>query len=194
MEQPTKKTIKTLFCVYEECGQKFTTEDEHFYHEETDLCYCSEGCYEAQVEIQKEESDNSNSDEPAEKTTHLSNVSYTKQQVQMMNDDELIHAFIQVTGKTTLACKHCHYKYVELERFVESIRRRCYKNTTNGLRSTMMLPKTCDFQAASGLVQGAYYRKYYRAIKNGASEDTLARLKEDYKHAFPEKRREFFRR
>jgi len=42
------KTIKALNCVYEDCGHPFTTSDAHFYHEESDLCYCSEGCYEAE--------------------------------------------------------------------------------------------------------------------------------------------------
>lgn len=42
------KTIKALNCVYEDCGHPFTTRDAHFYHEESDLCYCSEGCYEAE--------------------------------------------------------------------------------------------------------------------------------------------------
>ena len=42
--------IKELSCVFENCGFKFTTEQHHFYCEETDLCYCSEGCYEAECE------------------------------------------------------------------------------------------------------------------------------------------------
>ena len=45
-----QKSIKSLTCTYEECGQAFTTADNHYYHEVTDLCYCSEGCYEAEVE------------------------------------------------------------------------------------------------------------------------------------------------
>ena len=49
-----KKKIKTLSCVYEECGFKFTTEDPHYYHEETDLFYCSEGCYDAEAKAKKD--------------------------------------------------------------------------------------------------------------------------------------------
>jgi len=45
-----QKDIKELSCVFENCGFKFTTEQRHFYCEETDLCYCSEGCYEAECE------------------------------------------------------------------------------------------------------------------------------------------------
>ena len=46
--QIEKKEIKRLSCVYKECGYNFTTADPHYYHEETDVCYCSEGCYEAE--------------------------------------------------------------------------------------------------------------------------------------------------
>lgn len=45
--------IKELNCVYEDCGYKFTTADNHFYNEETELFYCSEGCYEAECEMKK---------------------------------------------------------------------------------------------------------------------------------------------
>ena len=45
-----QRDIKELSCVFENCGFKFTTEQPHFYCEETDLCYCSEGCYEAECE------------------------------------------------------------------------------------------------------------------------------------------------
>ena len=45
-----QRDIKELSCVFENCGFNFTTEQPHFYCEETDLCYCSEGCYEAECE------------------------------------------------------------------------------------------------------------------------------------------------
>ena len=177
----TQKPVKTLQCVYAECGQEFTTADKHYYDEETDVCYCSEGCYEAQTEVQSIMLPNSG-------------IQYTKYQVEMMTDEELIHAFMEVTGKTTLPCKHCHYKFVELDQFVESIRRRCYKRKVNGLYASIELPKTCDFQAAAGLTQGVYYRARYRAIKNGSSKEELTRLREKFSGAFPEKRRECVRR
>jgi len=54
-----KKDIKSLSCVYNECGFIFTSADPHYYHEETDVCYCSEGCYEAEAEAEEEaEKDN----------------------------------------------------------------------------------------------------------------------------------------
>jgi len=49
--QEQTKIVKSLSCVYEECGYNFTTEDPHYYHEETDVSYCSEGCYEAEAEM-----------------------------------------------------------------------------------------------------------------------------------------------
>lgn len=53
-DQIEKKEIKSLSCVYEECGFMFTTADTHYYNEETDVCYCSEGCYEAEAEAKKD--------------------------------------------------------------------------------------------------------------------------------------------
>lgn len=53
--QQQQKPIKDLTCVYKECGYKFTTADKHFYHEEMDVCYCSEGCYEAEIEMKKKQ-------------------------------------------------------------------------------------------------------------------------------------------
>ena len=53
-DQIEKKEIKSLSCVYVECGFMFTTAVPHYYHEETDVCYCSEGCYEAEAEAESE--------------------------------------------------------------------------------------------------------------------------------------------
>jgi len=51
MSYEQQPLLKELTCVFEECGYKFTTADPHFYHEETYLYYCSEGCYEAECEV-----------------------------------------------------------------------------------------------------------------------------------------------
>ena len=162
------KPIKTLWCVYDACGQEFTTADPHYYREETDVCYCSEGCFEAE----------------AESRCDSSSRSYSKQQVELMADDELLRAFTQVTGKTSLPCKHCHYKFVELERFVLSIRKRCCKPSTNGLHSKITVPKTCDHQIINNMKRGGLYR----AIKKTCVEEEIETIKSQLKETLTERR------
>ena len=58
------KTIKALNCVYEDCGHPFTTTDAHFYHEESDLCYCSEGCYDSECAKTKRACDDGDDEGP----------------------------------------------------------------------------------------------------------------------------------
>ena len=171
-----------MWCVYEACGQEFTTADSHYYHEETDVCYCSEGCYEAQAEAEAEA-------EAEAYPVKTSDICYSKQQIESMTDDELLSAFTDVTGKTSLPCKHCHYGHVELGRFVLSIRKRCYKRSTNGLHSKIKIPKTCDHQIINNDKRGGFYR----AIQKAGAAHQIETIKAQLKETFTE-RRECIRR
>jgi len=175
-----------LWCVYEACGQEFTTADSHYYHEETDVCYCSEGCYEAEAQAEAEVEAQAEAQAEAMEVCAVktSDVYYSKQQVESMTDDELLSAFTDVTGKTSLPCKHCHYGHVELGRFVLSIRKRCYKRSTNGLHSKIKIPKTCDHQIINNDKRGGFYR----AIQKAGAADQIETIKAQLKETFTERR------
>jgi hypothetical protein len=73
---------------------------------------------------------------------------FSAQEIADMTDDALLHEFTRITGRTTLTCKHCHKKECDLQRFVNSIRARCLKKSSDGLHKDMACPKTCDVQQA----------------------------------------------
>ena len=107
---------------------------------------------------------------------------YTAEEVAAMTDDQLLHEFSRITGKTTLTCKHCH-RDCGLEKFVGAIRTRCLKKSSDGLHKDIPLPKTCDVQQARNKASNRVDNYYYPRIRKAATEEEKERLRAELKAA-----------
>jgi hypothetical protein len=110
---------------------------------------------------------------------------FTAKQVALMDDEELLANFTQVTGKIHLACKHCHCEKVELTFFTRVIRKWCFKKSNNGMNKEMSVPRTCDHQSVVNLNRQPYYTK----IRNAVSEENSTMIKANHSHLFVERRK-----
>ena len=112
-------------------------------------------------------------------------VAFTAKQVALMDDEELLANFTQVTGKIHLACKHCHCEKVELTFFTRVIRKWCFKKSNNGMNKEMSVPRTCDHQSVVNLNRQPYYTK----IRNAVSEENTTTIKASHSHLFVARRK-----
>ncbi len=100
-----------------------------------------------------------------------------------MSDDQLLHEFTRLTGKTVLACKHCGKREYSLDRFVTAIRTRCLKPSSGGLHKDMPIPKTCDAQQAKNKASAKVNNYYYSRIRKAITDEDKMALKEEHKAA-----------
>jgi len=107
-------------------------------------------------------------------------LSYTKEEIAIMTDAEVLCAFTQVTGNETIACTHCHKTDCLLEKFTVAIRRRCEKK---GLFAEMKLPKTCDNQLLRGDKRNKLANKFYYKIKKAETEEEKEQIRNELKEA-----------
>jgi hypothetical protein len=111
--------------------------------------------------------------------------SYSVSEVAEMPNQQLLYVFKKLTGKESLPCSHCHLKTVELDRFVENIRKCCNNKKNLGLTASIQIAKTCDYAATISTKRNAYYR----ALKNTTDPIEIARIKSENKHLFEQPRR-----
>jgi hypothetical protein len=107
-------------------------------------------------------------------------LTYTKEEIAIMTDAEVLKAFTQVTGNETIACTHCHKTDCPLEKFAIAIRRRCEKN---GLSAEMKLPKTCDNQLLRNDKRNKLANKFYYRIKKAETEEEKEQIRLELKEA-----------
>ena len=110
---------------------------------------------------------------------------YSISEVMKMSDKKLIKVFKKITGTNSLPCAHCHCQTVELERFVDNIRKCCQNKKNNGLYASIKISKTCDYQTSLTTKRNVYYR----TIKTISVPDDVLRFKEENKHLFEQERR-----
>jgi hypothetical protein len=110
---------------------------------------------------------------------------YSISEVTKMSDKKLINVFKKITGTNSLPCTHCHCQTVELERFVDNIRKCCQKTKYDGLNASIKISKTCDYQTSLTTKRNVYYR----TLKTISDTDDVLRFKEENKHLFEQKRR-----
>jgi len=115
-----------------------------------------------------------------ENNAMLKEIVYSKEEVAIMTDAEVLSAFIGVTGQETVACTHCHKTDCPLEKFVIAIRRRCEKK---GIFAEMKLPKTCDNQLLRNDKRNKVANKIYYKIKKAETEEEKALLRLELKEA-----------
>jgi Fe-S-cluster-containing hydrogenase component 2 len=108
---------------------------------------------------------------------------FSADEVAGMTDDELLHEFSRITGKTALSCKHCHKETCSLQLFVNAIRTRCLKPSSGGLHKDMQCPKTCDIQQAKNKVNAKINNYYYPRIRKADTEEKKAALRAEHKEA-----------
>ncbi len=100
-----------------------------------------------------------------------------------MTDDQLLHEFTRLTGKTVLSCKHCGKREYSLDRFIGAIRTRCLKASSGGLHKDMPIPKTCDAQQAKNKANAKVNNFYYSRLRKAATEEEKEALKTEHKSA-----------
>jgi hypothetical protein len=110
---------------------------------------------------------------------------YSISEVMEMSDKRLIKVFKKITGVTSLPCMHCHCETVELERFVDNIRKCCQKTKYDGLHASIKISKTCDYMTALTTKRNVYYR----TLKTISDPDIVLKFKEENKHLFGQERR-----
>jgi Fe-S cluster biosynthesis and repair protein YggX len=110
---------------------------------------------------------------------------YSISEIMEMSNQKLIHVFKKITGTNTLPCAHCHCQTVELERFVDNIRKCCQNKKNNGLCASIKISKTCDYMTSLTTKRSGYYR----LLKNTSDPEKILKIKEENKHLFGKQRR-----
>jgi len=108
-----------------------------------------------------------------------------KIEIEKVTDESIIKVFAKITGRSKLACKHCHGER-DLSNFVNVIRRTIKRK---GLSKDMVLPKTCDHQSGNNKKRG----DYYRALEKAKSLEEKEELKSHYSYAFNAERKQYTR-
>ena len=110
----------------------------------------------------------------------LQEVIYSKEEVAIMTDAELLSAFTGITGEDTATCSHCHRTDGPLEKFIIAIRRRCEKK---GIFAEMKLPKTCDRALQRNEKRNKIANTYYYRIKKAETEEEKVKIRLELKAA-----------
>lgn len=110
---------------------------------------------------------------------------YSISEVMEMSDKKLIKVFKKITGANSLPCAHCHCQTVELERFVDNIRKCCQNKKNNGLCASIKISKTCDYMTSLNTKRSVYYG----LLKNTSDPEKILKIKEENKHLFGKQRR-----
>jgi predicted amidohydrolase YtcJ len=110
----------------------------------------------------------------------------TKNESEKLSDESILEIFEKITGRSQLACKHCHGESA-LSNFVHVIRKAIKRK---GLSKEMELPKTCDHQSENNKKRG----EYYRALEKVKSLEEKEELKSCYSFAFNAERKPYTRR